>query len=364
MTETTNNTFFYDLDFALQQEPELKPNKKKQIHNIVKKTLLVTNEVEKTQRIKRILYWERHFYLFNTVENIRIAELSEDSREIWAAAYAANCDSNTVELLLSYDSRKLIYLDSYLKALSCFKKYITKIIEFYKSILKSAQLLAANGLSHNNINLDTILVNEHDNILLTKFAFSLDTMREKGIETINLASLVNYYTPEMDVFLPVEFHLLRYQLNNNLSCLSCYNIETVIKQFVANHSILKHFDTKTMLQDGLSYFMKYNNKSLIDNTLIAHNLFETWDKNNTLFETWDNYAISIVFLRILIGLHKSIKVTNKVNNKFIILFMKLLLGNINLDPSKRLSLDNTTRQFEQLLNGLTIDDFTQLLKHL
>lgn len=360
MAETTNNTFFYDLDSMSEHEPTvLKPNKKKQIHNIVKKTLLVTNEVEKTQRIKRILYWERHFYLFNTVENIRVAELSEDSREIWAAAYAANSDSTTVEVLLSYDSRKLIYLDSYLKALSCFKKYITKIIEFYKSILKSAQLLAANGLSHNNINLDTILVNEHDNILLTKFAFSLDTMREKGIETINLASLVNYYTPEMDVFLPVEFHLLRYQLNNNLSCLSCYNIETVIKQFVANHSILKHFDSQTMLQDGLSYFMKYNNKSLVDQSLIAHNLLKTWDKNHILIETWDNYAISIVFLRILIGLHKSIK----VNNKFIILFMKLLLGNINLDPSKRPSLDNTTQQFELLLNSLDIDDFRQLLKH-
>jgi hypothetical protein len=349
MTETiTNNTFFYDLDSTSENESVLNPNKRKQIHNIVKKTLLVTNEVEKTQRIKQILYWERHFYLFNTVENIRIAELSEDSREIWTAAYAANTSkvsSNTLELLLSYDSRKLIYLDSYLKALSCSKKYITKLIEFYKSILKSAQLLAANGLSHNNINLDTILVNEHDDILLTNFAFSLDTMREKGIESINVESLVNYYTPEMDVFLPVEFHLLRYQLNNNLSCLSCYNIETVIKQFVANHSILKHFDSQTMLQDGLSYFMKYNNKSLV---------------NNTFLKTWDNYAISIVFLRILIGLHKSIK----VNNKFIILFMKLLLGNINLDPSKRLSLDNTTKQFELLLNSLEIIDFTQLLKHL
>jgi hypothetical protein len=350
MAETiTNNTFFYDLDSISEYEPVLNPNKRKQIHNIVKKTLLVTNEVEKTQRIKQILYWERHFHLFNTVENIRIAELSEDSREIWAAAYAANTSakvsSNTAELLLSYDSRKLIYLDSYLKALSCSTKYITKLIEFYKGILNSAKLLAANGLSHNNINLDTILVNEHDDILLTKFGFALDTMREKGIETINLPALVNYYTPEMDVFLPVEFHLLRYQLNNNLSCLSCYNIETVIKQFVANHSILKHFDSQTMMQDGVSYFMKYNNKNLIDNTFL---------------KTWDNYAISIVFLRILIGLHKSIK----VNNKFIILFMKLLLGNINMDPSKRLSLDNTTKQFELLLNSLTIDDFTQLLKHL
>ena len=124
-TRETNNTFFYDLDSMSEEEPVLKPNKKKQIHNIVKKTLLVTNEVEKTQRIKQILYWERHFYLFNTVENIRVAELSEDSREIWAAAYAANPDSNTVELLLSYDSRKLIYLDSYLKALSCFTKQLS-----------------------------------------------------------------------------------------------------------------------------------------------------------------------------------------------------------------------------------------------
>jgi hypothetical protein len=77
----------------------------------------------------------------------------------------------------------------------------------------------------------------------------------------------------------------------------------------------------------------------------------------TTFETWDNYALSIVFLRILIGLHKTVK----INNKFIILFMKLLFRNISLDVSTRLSLNDTREQFEILLNKIELDDFVKLI---
>jgi predicted nucleic-acid-binding protein len=174
-------------------------------------------------------------------------------------------------------------------------------------------------------------------------------MRENGQkeEQSKLLSLMDNQNNDNDIYLPIEILLLRYQLTNNITSLSNYNIETVIKQFITNHSILKHFDTKPMIQDALIYYSKYVNKSLLD-------IFTT----DNFIQTWDNYAISIVFLRILIGLHKSMK----TQNKFIILFMKLLVKNISLDPSKRLSLINTMEQFELLLNNLDINVFKDLIQ--
>ena len=347
--ENIPNTFFYDLDLIPREtntQSFLSNNtKKKQKYIVTKKTVLLTNELEKTVFIKRIPNWSRYFYLYNTVENIKIAELTEDNYQPYTV-------TNNAEVLLSYSQRKLIYLDSYLKALSCSKKYIIKLIEFYKSSLNTCQLLLTNGVIHNNINFDTILVNEDENILLTKFTLSLFTMREitNQVETqYKLLSLMDNQNNDNnnDIFLPIEIHLLRYQQTNNITSLSSYNIETVIKQFITNHSVLKQFDTKQMIQDGLNYYSKYVNKSLLD-------IFNT----NELLQTWDNYAISIVFLRILIGLHKSMK----TQNKFIILFMKLLVKNISLDPSKRLSLINTMEQFELLLNNLDINVFKELIQ--
>ncbi len=69
--------------------------------------------------------------------------------------------------------------------------------------------------------------------------------------------------------------------------------------------------------------------------------------------TWDNYALSILYLRILIGIHRSIG----IKNKFIILFMKLLVTNIHLNPLKRLSIEMTIEKFDILLDSLEPKDY-------
>ena len=336
------NHFFYDLFLEEPEEPINTINtinKKKQIHHIVDNTFLITNEREKTRLLKQLPNWQQYFYLCNKAEPLRIAEVADDF---------VPCAMKCNEVLLSYDSRKLIYIDSYLKALRCSRKYIIKIIDFYKSTLVAIQILNGKGIVHNNINFNTLLIEEeNENILLTNFTFSLSLNQAKNDE-LNL--LMPFYTADinkdqdLDIFLPVEFHLLRYQLDNGLTCLSAYNIETVLRQFVVNHRVLKHFDTRQLLKEGLSYFNKYVNRNLLETMASA-------------FETWDNYALSIVFLRILIGLHKTVK----INNKFIILFMKLLFRNISLDVSTRLSLNDTREQFEILLNKIELDDFVKLV---
>jgi hypothetical protein len=67
-----------------------------------------------------------------------------------------------------------------------------------------------------------------------------------------------------------------------------------------------------------------------------------------------------MFLKIIIYLHRCL---NK-QNKFIIIFMKLLVGNISLNPLKRLSIVETTNKFESLLDSLDYKDYQELIQNL
>ena len=78
------------------------------------------------------------------------------------------------------------------------------------------------------------------------------------------------------------------------------------------------------------------------------------------YYTWDNYALSILYLRILIGIHRSIN----IKNKFIILFMKLLVSNIHLNPMKRQSIVSTMENFGCIIDSLVPFDYLQLIKNL
>jgi hypothetical protein len=123
--------------------------------------------------------------------------------------------------------------------------------------------------------------------------------------------------------------------------------------FIDNNNILKTFGSAVVSsykEEALKYYKKYLNPSyqyiLSDMLQYAH--------------TWDNYALSILFLRILIGLHRTIN----VKNKFIIYFMKLLVGNIHLSPFKRLTIRDTLAQFDSILEQMVPKDYTDIIEHL
>jgi hypothetical protein len=204
---------------------------------------------------------------------------------------------------------------------------------------------------HNNINFNTIVVDGAFNLpILTNFMYSIDvSLFQKMLKNFKQYFLLKKLT----IFCPVDFYLLQYQLTNNLSSLSLYNIETVLKKFIKDHSMFLTVlnDDKNLLDDGLKFFAKYTNKSFDEN--LTETFKYCW--------TWDNYALSIVYLKIMIGLHRLVNVSseNNVSNKFIISFMKLLVDNISLDPSKR-PLPNIS-SFEDILKNVELVDFKQLV---
>ena len=343
--------FFYD--FAKDEKQLTKKKDQNVVHHLVSLNFFSLNEIDNADKIRQInpLDYEYRYYIFNTFENLKIAELDSTVESQTAVSIKRDIKNDT-NILLTFDKCKLIYLDSNLKALSCSRKYIYLLVEFYRYLLRSIVLLVEAGIVHNNIQFNTIVINSFDNPLLTNFMYSIDL--NKYSDSASMAAYIKHFVSrdiKDNLQFPIEFCVLNYQLTNKLECLSIYNIETIVRQFVKDHTILNTFGSKVVqsyLESGIQYFSKFANKSYQQN--VADMLKYS--------DTWDNYALSIVYLKILIGLHRVIK----TNNKFIILFMKLLVENINLDPSKRPSLNLTNKRFEEMLRNIELNEFQLLVE--
>lgn len=152
---------------------------------------------------------------------------------------------------------------------------------------------------------------------------------------------------------PLEFHILSYMNTNKLKSLSLLNIENIINDVYENNILLKSLNTDFVSSfkiKGINYYTKFINQ---DYDLICIELLK-------YKHTWDNYALSLVFLKILIYLHGCLN----YQNKFIINFIKLLVCNLNFNPEERLSLSESTNKFESILDNLDIIEFNNLINNL
>lgn len=310
---------------------------KKPIHKIVKNNVYISNELTNIKKIREILDYTHFFYVYDASSELKVTEFDQDILK------------SDDTLLLKFDGRELIYLKNYLKALSSPKQYIFTVIDFYRRLLKSIDLLVTQRVIHNRICFDTVMVDERGFPLISDFSVSTNSSHNSLEQYIKLFFIE--YDPSYLEW-PLEFHILSYLLTNKLNSLSSYNIETIITDVVKNHSILNTFGSQLVSlykEEALKYFTKYVNQSY---SYILTDIFQ-------YSSTWDNYALSIMFLRILIGIHRSI---NKiVKNKFIILFMKLLVENIHGNPLKRLSILETTNKFESIIDSLEPKDYKEVI---
>jgi hypothetical protein len=345
--------FFFDQDESGKDESLIQTNKPSAlIKRFVSLDFLGTNEIDITNKIKGQLpqIWDKHFYLFDAVETMKIGTLEAESYHLQSVKELKDDGS----ALTWYKQRQLVYMDGYLRSLSCSRKYILFLTDFYRRLLVSIDLLVASGIVHNNIGFKSIVVDTNPEIpILTNFRFGIDITKTSSSP---LKQFFIQYAPERLQW-PLEIHLLCYLQTNKLEGLSFHNIETVVKSVIDKNHYLKTFGKKIVdeyLESGLSYFSRYINKSLdwivADVTKYA--------------ATWDNYALSICYLKIVIDLYYNNGSNNSKGkkSKFLIQFMRLLVGNIHSNPLKRLSIKDTTNKFDILMEECSIDELYLLVQ--
>jgi hypothetical protein len=317
--------------------------KKKPIHKISKMDFFIRNELTNISKIKKVADYKHFYYVCENSSELKITQIEDDiinTQEL-------RTDEN---VLMKFDNIELTYLKNYLKTLSSPTKYVYAIIDFYKTLLKSINLLVNQKIVHNNINFQTIVVDNHCNPLLTNFTLSIDTSQS------NIPQYIKHFFIEYDpsyLEWPLEFHIISYLLTNKLTGLSSNNIETIINDVLEHHFILKTFGdsiVSSYKEESILYFKKYVNQSY---DYILTDILQ-------YYYTWDNYTLSILFLRILIGIHRTIG----IKNKFIILFMKLLVCNVHLNPIKRFTCDMTIKKFDSILDSVEPQDYKAVINGL
>lgn len=290
------------------------------------------NEIGILRRIKMLPNCDKYFHVFDTIEAVKIGDLTTLS-DTQSLQFLKD-DHN---MLLRYKEQELLYLDGFLSSLSCSRKHIFLVIEFYRRLLASIHLLVSSNIIHNNIGFKSMLVTKSEFPILTNFRFSLDLSKSDKIEFCK-----RVYTKYMPgyIYWPPEIHLLSYILTNKMSSLSLSNVETVVKDFQKANNLTNGVDKL------VSYFSKYVNLDL--NHIIADML--------RFSGTWDQYALGMCYLKLIEDLQKNIK----TSNKFVVMFLELLRETVHTVPSLRPIVSTTQVKFKQLVDDTDIADFLSL----
>jgi serine/threonine protein kinase len=314
----------------------------KYIFKLIEKNKYVNNEIN---IINELTNYKNFFYIPESTNKVQEAEMTDNMQNLKSLIKIKEDNY----YLFKYEKLKLVYLKYYLKSLNSSKIYIYNLLSIYKYLLTSIQILINHNIVHNNINLENILIDEFNNPLLVKFQYALYKCNDinKFKQDYNFE-----YTPSNINICP-ELQIVSYMSTNKLTSLSYHNIEIIINNLIEHNSLIHNFGqnvVNNLKKNGITYFEKYVNKSyeyIIEDILQYRH-------------TWDNYALSLVFLKIYIDIHKTIK----VSNKFIIFFMKLLLENISIEPTSRLSIEDTTNKFQKILYNVDENNLQNLINYL
>lgn len=321
--------------FSLEHKQPLNSSKK---HLLVPNSFYNNNELTNINKIKK---YELFYYIPTNKRKININEMDQEFKHNYIK-------TDNSSIIIEYQHKELsTFHEGLSKQTNKPKIYILFIINTYKHLLNSLYLLVQHQLIHNHINFQNVLIDKYNTALLTNFSLSIDISHSNFKEYIK--HFIISYDPEY-IEWPLEFHLLAYLQTNKLKSPSKYNIETVVNNVIDNHYILATFGTNfinSYRTEAIEYYSKYINKTfdyILTDCLHYYN-------------TWDNYTLSILFLRILIEIYKSIH----TNNKFIILFMKLLVINIHSVPLKRMSIEDTIIQFDGLISTIKPNEYNDLI---
>jgi hypothetical protein len=298
-----------------------------EISKIKMNSFLFQNECEAYKLLQQIPKYQTHFYIFNN-----ITPISYDEIQI--------VDAKTETFLVKYKKKRFFLLEEVLSSFPNSFSLLKFVICLYPDLLHVVSLLSQQGIIHNNICYDSILIDELETITLFNFELCLcinDT--NQTLEYINKYIFV--YQPDY-FYWPLEIHILSYLLSNKKESITKLEIEMIVEEVFSKNMILTNSENRLSpasindyKKSTIDFFAKYANKSV---DFIVKEIFQ-------YSSTWDSYRVSILLLDILENICKK---TNDNANQFIIQFIELLHNYIIANPNLRPSIQEMKDKFEEL----------------
>ena len=214
------------------------------------------------------------------------------------------------------------------------KDVVLTVIETYRYLLMSLDKLHTAKVVHFDLKMDNVLFTKGTtDPRIIDFGISIP------IEKLSDDNMHNYfyvYAPDYYVWC-LDINIICYLTNETDDVLTEDDAVEIAELTTAGCLVLQDFGSEVVdnyrdmcVNEIKKYVGKNRDKVVYD--LLSN----CW--------TWDNYSLSIMFIRTLTLLFPN----KEERNKMVILFLELLFKNINPDPSKRLSINETQQFFEDI----------------
>ncbi len=247
---------------------------------------------------------------------------------------------------------KMIYIKgttftNYIMKFENKNELIINMINSYNHLLKSLAKLIKVKVVHFDLKGNNILFNSEMKVPII-IDFGLSIPMEK-IDTHGFELLKRYfyiYAPEYYIW-SIEIHYLNYVLHVKKNP-SEQDLVTICNEYIKNNNVLNMVFSADFLvsytEACFQQLKKYNNMSYENR--IAY-ILNTW-------ETWDNYALSMLYLKIFLF----ININGFRENLFIVHFSKILLKNIHPNPNSRFDLTQNIHNFNKFFYSKNYDKDT------
>jgi hypothetical protein len=288
------------------------------------------NEVNISNKIKKIPYYSNYYSILKDYDFINISTIHEKVLE-----KVPLLDESKKYLLFKYNKHFLTFAD-FLTDFEEPKILIFHIISTFSYLLKSLIQLENQKIVFFQLSPENIVFLEtcRENPLLHDFQLCLQ------VSKLNEEYITNIIKKTTDYSLkPLEVHVLFYLIENNMNTISYSFIEEIVEVFTKNLSILSFFSQsyrENYQNSCIHSLKKYINKPKKE---IILDILTNYDK-------WDVYSISILYLNIFATIFKTFSLKDTFLNKISLKLSK----NIHPDPSKRENLDELIENYEKLFN--------------
>ena len=214
------------------------------------------------------------------------------------------------------------------------KKVMLTLTDTFTYLVRAVKHLLSKQIVHFDLKGDNILYNINTNdpqIIDFGISIPMANLNDK-----NMREYFYVYAPEYYVW-PLEVHAINYILHNTKSDLTGSDVDSICTSYVTSNKALEVFSESFRAQYGDACKRQLSRYVGNDRDKSVYALMSS-------YKTWDNYAISVIYLKVFEylfpkGLHR---------NPMLIRFSQILILNINPDPEKRLDIDATTTQFNDI----------------
>tara|TARA_Y100000768_G_C23989817_1_gene691568 strand:- start:2903 stop:4021 length:1119 start_codon:yes stop_codon:yes gene_type:complete len=319
--------------------------KKTIVTKLQKNDITAENEINIGKIIKTIKNY--NFFFLPIISHCPI-EIRDMDKKIISKCNIVKANSNEYILMdIPYIKNKPFF-DILIDTSGGLKKTLLKFTNSYKYLLDALLLLIEHNIVHYDLKGENILYNmeiREPQIIDFGISIPMDNVTDENLKTYFYVFAPEYY------LWPIEIHIINYLLHFSDSVLTNEDATSISELYTSNNKALTVFSPdfiEKYKQACLKTCLKYVDKPKND---VIKELLK-------YYKTWDNYALSILYLRIYEyffpeGFHE---------NSILINFSQLLLINISPDPNKRLTIKETIKRFSDLfyIDG-NVDNYMDIL---